>query len=57
MEVHVECADITDEERQKILDRVAIIAGMMVKEMREKGVKHTYENSDQDKAKNAKETR
>lgn len=45
MEVQVECANITYEEREKILHRAAIIAGMMVKEIREKGIKSTYEDS------------
>lgn len=57
MEVHVECADITDEERRKILDRMALIAGMMLKEIKEKGVKSTYEDSSDNQAKNAQEAR
>lgn len=55
--VEVIRADITDEEREEILRRASIIAGVLLRGIKEKGVKHTYENPNNNQEKNTQEAR
>ena len=46
MVVEVIRADITDEERKEVLRRASIIAGELLKGIKEREVKHTHDNQD-----------
>lgn len=57
MVVEVIRADITDAELEEVLRQASIIAGVLLRGIKEKGVKHVYENPDNNQEKNTQEVR